>query len=167
MLKPQKTISFGLLTRGRLSLTFPGWRVENTANIDETDGAAEKGQSESEQQNVSTNRLSLFQLLSISNISATCFLIRTPKLWQSLDVLIFPANFSLRCSYQRSPILRSIIKLKNLNLNRLNQYYLEKNWNLYQNFVHTFPVLWKRETKKIKMSHFNCQVFLLSGWTCS
>ena len=29
MLKPKQPISFGLLTRGRLSLTFPGWNVSN------------------------------------------------------------------------------------------------------------------------------------------
>uniref|UniRef100_A0A7M5X173 WD repeat-containing protein 7 n=2 Tax=Clytia hemisphaerica TaxID=252671 RepID=A0A7M5X173_9CNID len=48
MLKPQKTLSFGLLTRGRLSLTFPGWRVENTPNTEEGSETAEKGQSETE-----------------------------------------------------------------------------------------------------------------------
>ena len=77
----------------------------------------------------------------------TRFFIRTPKFWLSLDVLIFSANFSLRCSYWRSWILRSI-KSKNYTWTGSTNITLENLKSLY----YTFPVLWVRKTKMINFS---------------
>ena len=46
MLKPKQPISFGLLTRGRLSLTFPGWKFSH----------CNQQNNENEVNNLSTNR---------------------------------------------------------------------------------------------------------------
>ena len=59
MLKPKQPISFGLLTRGRLSLTFPGWNVSNCNQQND----------ENEVSNLSTNKASTAKSLNCNSKS--------------------------------------------------------------------------------------------------
>lgn len=56
LMKPKHPLSFGLLTRGRLSLTFPGWKVNEV--VDPPPGSDSNG--------VSENRVSMFFFIYVA-----------------------------------------------------------------------------------------------------